>query len=323
MSVGTQEEEALDAYSQAITTAAERVGPAVVKVEIGRGGRQGWPMQREPNQEQGIGSGVIYSSDGHILTNAHVVAGANRVMVTLPDGRKLPAGVLGAEAGQDLAVLRVAAGNLPVAELSATPLRVGQLVVAIGNPYGLDFTVTAGVVSALNRSLPINSTQKLEHLIQTDTPINPGNSGGPLVDVQGRVVGITTAILPFAQGLGFAVSTSTAYNVIGRITADHRRNLARGSLGISGVDLKLDDAAIRHNQLRQRGGVLLLEVSPGGAAARASLRGGDILLALEDRQVETVEALRQSIQALKGQSPWRVTFLRDGRRRSVSLIPTG
>ena len=317
MSTVAQEHEALDAYSQAITTAAERVGPAVVKVETGRSGqRRGWGELR-----QGLGSGVIYSSEGYILTNAHVVAGASRVTVTLPDGRQLPAGVLGAEPERDLAVLRVAASGLPVAELSAAPVRVGQLVVAIGNPYGLDFTVTAGVVSALGRSLPIDRYHQLEQLIQTDTPINPGNSGGPLVDVKGRVVGITTAILPFAQGLGFAIPTSTALDVIGRVTEKHREGLRRGALGISGLDVPLDEATQHALRLTQRSGVLLLEVAPGGAAARASLHSGDIILALEDRPTESVNALRQAVQALRGSSPWRVSFLRGGRRRLVSLVP--
>ena len=318
MSAEVQEREALDAYSHAITTAAERVGPAVVKVETGRGGsRGGW---REPRE--GLGSGVIYSSDGSILTNAHVVAGASRVNVTLPDGRSMPAGVIGAEPERDLAVLRVGASGLPVAELSAAPLRVGQLVVAIGNPYGLDFTVTAGVVSALGRSLPLDRNTKLEQLIQTDTPINPGNSGGPLVDVQGRVVGITTAILPFAQGLGFAIPAALAFDVIGRVTEKHRQGLSRGALGISGLDVPIDEAVQHAHKLEQRGGVLLLEVAASGAAARASLHSGDIILAIGDRTTETVDALRQAVLALKGTSPWRISFLRDGRRRQVSLVPS-
>lgn len=321
MSTAVQEAEALDAYSQAITTAAERVGPAVVKVETGQRTRQSQPGQGQP--VQGIGSGVIYSSDGHIVTNAHVVAGASRVLVTLPDGRTLPAGVLGAEPNQDLAVLRVSDGRLPVAELSAAPLRVGQLVVAIGNPYGLDFTVTTGVISAKDRSLPLDNQRKLEHLIQTDTPINPGNSGGPLVDVRGRVVGITTAILPFAQGLGFAIPTSSAYEVIGRITVTHRESLQRGTLGISALDLSLDEAIIGQNRLNQKSGVLLLEVAPNSIADRASLRSGDVLLALEDLRIETVQALRNAVQTLKGRSPWRVLFLRDGRQRQVTLVPAG
>jgi len=217
----------------------------------------------------------------------------------------------------------VAEGRLPVAQLSAAPLRVGQLVVAIGNPFGLDFTVTAGVVSALGRVLPTGPGQQLEQLIQTDTPINPGNSGGPLVDVQGRVVGITTAIVPWGQGLGFAVPTSTAYEVIGRIAQRHREAIGRGALGISGLDAALDEATARANSLSQKGGVLLLEVIPGGAAGKASLRGGDIILSLDDRPIETVDALRKTVQELKGRTPWRVGFLREGRRRSVSVVPAG
>jgi serine protease Do len=309
---------ALDAYSQAIVYAAERAGPAVVKIETGRGSRA--PDGR-PGPQEGLGSGVIYSSDGHILTNAHVVAGASRVQVTLPDGRRMAAGVLGAEPAQDLAVLRVAEGRLPVAELSATPLRVGQLVVAIGNPFGLEFTVTAGVVSALNRSLPTGPGTQLERLIQTDTPINPGNSGGPLVDVRGRVVGISTAIVPWGQGLGFAVPTATAYEVIGRIAERHRAAIGRGALGISGLDTAIDAATARTNSLSQGRGVLLLEVTPDGAAGRASLRSGDVLLSLEEQPVESVEALRKAVQGLRGRSPWRVSFLREGRRRTVSVVP--
>jgi serine protease Do len=318
MSTTAQEYEAMDAYSRAITTAAERAGPTVVKVETGRGGRPGFGRPG-----QGIGSGVIYSSDGFILTNAHVVAGSSRVTVTLPDGRSLPAGVIGAQPERDLAVLRVGQGGLPVAELNSAALRVGQLVVAIGNPYGLDFTVTAGVVSALNRSLPLDRETKLTQLIQTDTPINPGNSGGPLVDVQGRVVGITTAILPFAQGLGFAIPVSTALDVIGQITQHHREGISRGTLGISGLDVQIDEATQRTLKLDQASGVLLLEVAPGGAAHQASLHSGDIILSLSDRKTDTVDALRHTVQQLKhdGRSPWQVSFLREGRRRRVALNP--
>lgn len=313
MSTMAQERDAMDAYSHAISTAAERAGPAVVKVETGRSSQRG--------RGQGVGSGVIYSSDGSILTNAHVVAGASRVMVTLPDGRTLPAGVLGTRPERDLAVLRVGQGGLPVAELYAPLPRVGQLVVAIGNPYGLDFTVTAGVVSALNRSLPLDRSITLGQLIQTDTSINPGNSGGPLVDVQGRVVGITTAILPYAQGLGFAIPASVALDAIGQITAVHRQSIGRGVLGISGLDVPIEAAVQRTLGLDQTSGVLLLEVAASGPAARASLQSGDIIVSLDSHTVATVEALRQAVKALRGQSPWQVSFLREGRRRRVALVP--
>lgn len=311
----------LDAYSHAITTAAERAGPAVVKIETGRGSQNG--RSRQSRFDQGLGSGVIYSSDGHILTNAHVVAGANRVLVSLPDGRNMPAGVVGSAPEKDLAVLRVAQSGLPVAELSAAQLRVGQLVIAIGNPFGFDFTVTTGVISALNRSLPTSQNRPLEPLLQTDTSINPGNSGGPLVDVRGRVVGITTAIVPYAQGIGFAVPTSTALDVIGRITDEHRASLAGGALGISALDTRLEEATINTNSLQQQKGVLLLEVAATGSAARASLRAGDIVLALDDQVIENVDTLKRAIEKLRGQSPWRITFLREGRKRAVSLVPNG
>jgi S1-C subfamily serine protease len=310
------EQKAFDHYSHAVMTAAERAGPAVVKVEIGHSG-----SRRDNGHKQGIGSGVIYSSAGYILTNAHVVAGASRVVVTLPDGRSLPAGVIGSQPGRDLAVLRVGQSGLPVAELYAAPPRVGQLVIAIGNPYGLDFTVTAGVVSALNRSLPVDRDTKLGQLIQTDTPINPGNSGGPLVDVQGRVIGITTAILPFAQGLGFAIPSTTALDAIGQLTERHRQEIGRGRLGISGLDVQLDDVVQRSEHLDQSSGVLLLEVAPGGSAARASLHSGDIILSLGEHKTDTIDALRKAVQALKNSSPWQVSFLRAGRRRRVSLVP--
>lgn len=313
-------EELLTEWERAIIDATERVGPAVVKIETGRSSKPRRERRGEP--QQGLGSGVIYSSDGYVLTNAHVVAGASKVHVTLPDGRTFPAGVIGAEPAQDLAVLRVSERGLPVANLHGGQLRVGQLVLAIGNPYGLDFTVTSGVISALERSLPTGENQQLKHLIQTDTSINPGNSGGPLVDVRGRVIGITTAILPFAQGLGFAIPVSTAYEVIGRIIERHRQSLNNGALGISGLELVLDEAVVQQNKLQQKSGVLLLEIAPSGAAAQASLHSGDIVLAIEDQRTESVEGLRNAVQALKDRSPWRVTFLREGRQRQVSLVPT-
>src|SRR5207248_915897 len=171
-----------------------------------------------PRQYGGVGSGFIFASDGQILTNAHVVANARRVKVTLADGRTFDASLVGSEPDVDIALLRIGADHLPVAELGRGPLRVGQLVIAVGNPYGLNWTVTAGVVSALGRTLDApGSRRKMTNLIQTDTPINPGNSGGPLVDSFGRVVGITTAMMPLAQGLGFSVPLDTVKATIADI----------------------------------------------------------------------------------------------------------
>src|SRR5436305_4791040 len=216
MSTHENDAQALDAYSYAVTTAAERVGPAVVRIDIERDVQRVGPFN-VPVFGSGIGSGFIFASDGQILTNAHVVSRARRIQVTLADGRTFDAGLAGSDPAVDVAVLRIGADRLPVAELGRAPLRVGQLVIAVGNPYGLNWTVTAGVVSALGRTLDAPGVRKMTNLIQTDTSINPGNSGGPLVDSTGRVVGITTAMLPMAQGLGFSVPLDTVKGVVARV----------------------------------------------------------------------------------------------------------
>src|SRR5437773_9863128 len=192
MSTHEREGQVLDAYSNAVIGAGERVGPAVVRIGIEREGDQ---LVRTVFGGS-LGSGFIFASDGQILTNAHVVANARRIRVTLADGRTFDASLVGSEPDVDIALLRIGADHLPVAELGRGSLRVGQLVIAVGNPYGLNWTVTAGVVSALGRTLQAPGTRKMTDLIQTDTSINPGNSGGPLVDSSGRVVGITTAMMP-------------------------------------------------------------------------------------------------------------------------------
>jgi len=285
------EGKALDAYSQAVSSAAERVGPAVVKVESGRG--------------RGIGSGVIFDSSGRILTNEHVVRGRVQMQVTLADGRRLPATVTGTDPRLDIAVLRVAAKNLPVAELYSGLLKVGQLVVAIGNPYGLSWTVTAGVVSALGRELPIGNGLALRDLIQTDVPINPGNSGGPLVDAKGRVIGITTAIIPFARGVGFAVPVSSVLAALARFDEMRHRNNGR-TLGIVAAPAE--------------GGVLVLEVEPDSPAERASLRAQDVIIALDGRRVANASAITEALRAVRPGQTVEVAFLRQGRRGKTTVV---
>ena len=291
MNVQTDERKALDAYSQAVTSAAERVGPAVVKVEPSR-------------RRQGIGSGVIFDSSGRILTNEHVIRGARSVTVTLTDGRRLPAAIVGADPRVDIAVLQVPTKDLPVAELHSGPLKVGQLVVAIGNPYGLSWTVTAGVVSALGRELPLGGGVVLHDVIQTDVPINPGNSGGPLVDAQGRVVGITTAVMPFARGVGFAVPMSTLLATLARF--QEMRHL-------DGVRLGIRAAAIE-------GGVLVLEVDADSAAARASLRVQDVIVAVNGHDVESAAQLAEALKGVPRGQTVELTFLRQGRKGRTTVI---
>ncbi len=284
------EGKALDAYSQAVSSAAERVGPAVVKVESAGG--------------PGGGSGVIFDSGGRILTNEHVVRGTAQVQVTLADGRRLPAYLTGADPAVDIAVLRVASKGLPVAELHNGRLKVGQLVVAIGNPYGLSWTVTAGVVSALGRELPLGRGLALHDLVQTDVAINPGNSGGPLVDAQARVVGITTAVMPHARGVGFAVPVSSVLAALSRFEEMRRRDGAR--LGIVAVP--------------SEGGVLVLDIEPDSPAARASLRGEDVIVAVHGQQVASATQIAEALKLVRPGETVEITFLRQGRRGRTTAV---
>jgi S1-C subfamily serine protease len=316
------EKEALDAYSQAVSSAAERVGPAVVRVETagatkprGRGQRPG----PDGEHQGGQGSGVIFESAGRVLTNEHVVRGGRSLKVVLPDGRTLPAAVEGADPKVDLAVLRVpdAGHTLPVAELNAATLRVGQLVVAVGNPFGLNWTVTAGVVSALGRRLPVSPGVELTDLIQTDVPINPGNSGGPLVDAQGRVVGIATAVMPWARGLGFAVPVSTALAALARFREARSHDGHR--LGVSGMTYLLDERIAREHRLSQPSGVLLLEVIAGSPAARASLRVQDIVVSIDGKAVAAATDVSKRLDGA-GTEGIEVTFLRGSRLGKTKVV---
>ena len=310
---GAREAEALDAYSTLVNFAAERVGPAVVKIEIQatRNGRRG------AQQAGGQGSGVIFRCDGQILTNAHVVEGARLIRVILADGRQFEAGLVGADRAQDIAELRIGARDLPVAELSERPLKVGQLVVAVGNPYGLGWTVTSGVVSALNRELPNPRGGKLTNLIQTDAPINPGSSGGPLVDTQGRVVGITTAIVPYAQGLGFAVPTETAFRALSTFVPAAADAFA---LGIGGAQTRIEDWMVTRNKLSQHEGVLVLEIKPASAAARASLKLNDIIVDVNGQAVKSPNEMAKRIKHLRAAETLTLGFLRQGTRRQVTVL---
>jgi S1-C subfamily serine protease len=330
----------MDAYSTAVAGAAERAGPAVVKVELSgpprpvtprRGGRrprapQLQPAPRPEDGFQAAGSGVIFDSLGRVITNAHVVQTAAKpdaISVVLSDGRRLSAAVEFADPSVDVAVLRVAApGPLPVAELVSAPVKVGQLVVAIGNPFGLSWTVTAGVVSALGRTLPMGPSQELTDLIQTDTPINPGNSGGPLVDARGRVVGITTAVMPYARGVGFAVPTAT---VLGAIARQRERQAQAGPprFGVSGMATAIEDATAKRLGLPEARGVLIVEVQPGSPAERASLRPLDVIVKLGEAAITTAEALRQRIANLEPGRSVEVSFLRGGSLRKTHVVLGG
>jgi serine protease Do len=316
MSTDEREAQALDAYSRAVTSAAERVGPAVVRIDIER---EGGRFARS-EFGGGLGSGFIFASDGQILTNAHVVSGARRIRVTLADGRTFDAGLVGADTEVDVAILRIGADRLPVAELGRVPLKVGQLVIAVGNPYGLNWTVTAGVISALGRTLEAPGVRKMTNLIQTDTSINPGNSGGPLVDSQGRVVGITTAMMPMAQGLGFSIPLDAVKSAIARINGKRGSEPAGVSMGVGGMRVRLDTQLRQVLNLAQQYGMEVLEIRQGGPADRAELKRLDVIIAAEDVPVTEPRDLQRIVRRHRAGEKVPVSFLRGGRQRKVTVV---
>lgn len=314
-----KEKEALDAYSQVVVSAAKQVGPAVVRIDTNTTIRTAHPLASDRGGS-GLGSGFVFSSDGLILTNAHVVAGADTIQVTLADGRAFNAALVGGERREDLAVLRIAgASGVAVAELSADPLQPGQLVVAIGNPFGLGWSVTAGVVSAVGRTLGApEDGPVLKNLIQTQTPINPGNSGGPLVNGSGKVVGITTAIVPYGQGIGFAIPTETVYAFLARIQG--KRQHAGATMGVAVIPFPLGATLAQSLRLRQQNGVLVVEVISDSPAAQAGLRPQDIILAADATVVQDSRDLVGIIQRHKPGDKLMLTFVRENKVRQVTLI---
>ena len=299
----------LDAYARAVTAAVERAGPTVLHVAV-RGQRG-----------QGAGSGVVVSPDGLVLTNAHVAAGAEALQVTTADGRPMPARLLGADRDTDLALLRAETSlSLPAAELGdSSALRVGQLAIAIGNPLGFSSTVTAGVVSALGRSLAGRGGRPIEDLVQTDAALNPGNSGGALVDSGGRVIGINTAIIAGAQGLCFAVAANTAQLVLGELVRFGR--VRRASLGLTGQREGVPRRLARAAGLEQETGVLVTALQPDGPAARAGLATGDLILGIGGQPVTGIDALLRWLTAERVGEPAEVLLLRRGDPRRLRLVP--
>lgn len=298
------DEELLDAYSQAVIGAVETAGPAVVRIEL----------------RQGSGSGVIFTPDGFVLTNSHVVERCGPITVTLPDGRTMTADLIGRDADTDLAVIRVDGAPLPWAGFGdSREVRVGQVVVAIGNPYGFHHSVTAGVVSALGRSLRSRSMRLMEDIIQTDASLNPGNSGGPLVTTWGDVIGINTAVLAGAQGLCFAIASNTARFVASRLIRDGR--MRRSYIGIVGQQTPIPRALARANQRAGASGVVVASVEPGSPAAVAGLREGDVLLAFAGRPITGIDDLHRCLTDEAIGVAVDVGLLRGGERRQFTVVP--
>lgn len=284
----------LDAYSRAVVTAAEKISPSVAKIEVSQAARTRSGEQRE---RQGGGSGFVFTPDGLILTNSHVVHEATRMDVSLPDGRCFPARLIGEDPGSDLAVIQIDVPTHDSSGLAVAPLgdsqrlRVGQLVIAIGNPYGFQYTVTAGVVSALGRSLRSYAGRMIDDVIQTDASLNPGNSGGPLVTSDGQVVGVNTAMIPMAQGLCFAIGINTAKFVAGRLLQYGR--IRRSYIGVEAQTAPLHRRLVRFYDLPQESGVIVLAVTAGSPGQKAGLREGDVIVALDGKPVAGVDDLHR------------------------------
>ncbi len=313
------EREALDAYSQAVVHAVARVGPAVVSVAQSR--RAPERLQRRGLPElHGAGSGVVIAPDGYVLTNSHVVDGADRIRVHLQDGRDLPAEIIGDDPHTDLAVIRVPEGGLPVAGLGdSSRLRVGQLVIAIGNPLGFQATVTAGVISALGRTLRAQTGRLIANVLQTDAALNPGNSGGPLVDFQGDVIGINTAVIAGSQGISFAIPVNTAKWVAFQLIREGR--VRRAYLGIQAQTVPLDRRIAVSYNINAATAVRVTDVQPDTPAARAGLRAGDLIGRVGEGIVTSLDDLTMALgQHLIGQA-LTLHVVREGRWIEVTVTP--
>jgi len=319
---GSSGDDLLDAYSRAVVRAVDEVGPAVVKVEVAKKSR-GRPQGRgRPESEQGGGSGFVFTPDGFVLTNSHVVEQAGAVSVTLPDGRRFGADVAGDDPETDLAVLKITAPDLVAARLGdSSRLRAGQLVIAVGNPYGLQHTVTAGVVSALGRSLRARSGRLMDNIIQTDAALNPGNSGGPLVTSTGDVVGVNTAMIMGGQGLSFAVPINTAQLIIPALLRDGR--VRRSYVGIGVQDVPLLRRVVCFFRLPSESGVLVVSVEAGGPASRAGLREGDIIVEFAGQTVSGADDLHRLLTEERIGLRLPMSVIRGTERLSLTVEPRG
>jgi S1-C subfamily serine protease len=315
----------LDAYSAAVTGAVERVSPAVVNIEAARepappGERADRRRGGRKSPRGGSGSGFIFTPDGLALTNSHVVHGAPRLRVTLNDGRVCDAELIGDDPETDLAVIRIAAADLATAALGpSSTLRPGQLVIAIGNPLGFQYTVTAGVVSALGRSLRAESGRLIDNVIQTDAALNPGNSGGPLVSSRGEVVGVNTAVILPAQGICFAIPSDTARFVASQLIRHGR--IRRSYIGIGAQTVHLPRRLVNHHKLAVASGLHVTSVEDGGPADAAGLLTGDLVIALDEHPLAGVDDLLRLLDEERIGRTATLSVLRRGERKDMSVVP--
>jgi S1-C subfamily serine protease len=299
----------LDAYSRAVVSAVEIAAPAVGRIEAGAG----------------QGSGFVFTPDGFVLTNSHVIAGMRALVMTLPDGRSFDAAVIGDDRHTDLAVLRL---SVPAGELLKLPwlafgdsrdVRVGQIAIALGNPHGLQHSVTAGVVSALGRSLRSRSGRLMDDILQSDAALNPGNSGGPLINTRAEVVGVNTAMILGAQGLSFSIASNTARFVAGRLMRDGR--VRRSLIGMAGQTVPIPGALARSYRIAASSGVLVASIEPSSPADTAGVRPGDLVVALGDAVVAGVDDLHQLLTDERIGVPTPLVILRNRERRRLIVVP--
>ena len=314
-------EDLMDAYSRAVITAAERVSPSVVYIEVHQPvrNRRGSAPQM-PQEARGSGSGFVFTPDGFILTNSHVVHRAKTIEVTVSDGHKQQADLIGDDPDTDLAVLRINAPNLVPARLGeAQKIRVGQLVVAIGNPYGFQYSVTAGVVSALGRSLRAQSGRLMDDVIQTDAALNPGNSGGPLVNSRGEVIGVNTAMILPAQGISFATSIDTAKFVASRLIRDGK--VSRSYIGLAGQNVPLPRRIVRYYDLEVESGVLVVSFEGKSPARTAGLREGDVIIGFYDHPTAGIDDLHKLLSEDRIGHKSSLVVIRGTEKLSFDVVP--
>jgi len=309
------DDQLLDAYSTAVVRAAELVSPSVVNIEVEHRQR----TATKPDARGG-GSGFIFTPDGFILTNSHVVHGAAALHATLPDGRRLPAELVGDDPDTDVAVVRIpGSGFVPARFGNSSAIRVGQLAIAIGNPYGFQCTVTAGVISALGRSLRSHSGRLIDSVMQTDAALNPGNSGGPLVTSRGEVIGVNTAVIMPAQGICFAIAINTAAFIAGRLIKDGK--ITRGYIGVAGQTQPLPRRAARRLKLPVETALLVVSVEPASPAAIAGLRERDLIVGYGPYPVTGVDDLHRLLTEEQIGVPTPLTVIRDGVPRTIEIVP--
>jgi len=307
--------EFLDAYSRAVITVVDAVGPAVVSVAAGvkSGGSE--------TEQIGSGSGVIIAPDGYIVTNDHVVHNAGQLFVTLTNGTMLPATLFGVDPATDLAVIRADGSGLPYATLGeSSSLRVGQLIIAIGNPFGFQSTVSTGVISALGRALRSQQGRLIENIIQHTAPLNPGNSGGPLVDSRGRIIGINTAIIMIAQGIGFSIPSNAAKWVVSQLLTNGK--VRRGHLGITAQQRPLSRRLVRYHDLKSDFAVEVVSVMNDSPAAKSGIREGDLIVAINDQPVTNVDHIQRFLGEWPVGKLARLTIIRGQDRLEKEVIPS-